>query len=237
MKRLRISFAVSLCLGLAALAVDQRLAAGDKTPQLKVLKTIPLGGEGKWDYLCVDAEARRLYVPRTTTVQVVDLDKGVLVDTIAKASSTRVHGVALAPEQKLGFVTAGKDDCVNAFDVKTLKITGTVKTGANPDAILYDPASKRIFSMNHTGGDVTVIDPAAPQQKTVTIPVGGTLEYAVADGAGHVWLSALRTRTKWSGSIARPIAFWHAGRWRRAKPRPDWRSTLSINASLSRLRQ
>jgi DNA-binding beta-propeller fold protein YncE len=188
MKRLRISFAVSLFLGLAALAVDQRLAADEKPPQLKVLKTIPLGGEGKWDYLCVDAEARRLYVPRPTTVQVVNLDKDMLVDTIAKASSTRAHGVALAPEQNLGFVTAGKDDCVNAFDFKTLKITGTVKTGANPDAIVYDPASKRIFSMNHTGGDVTVIDPAAPQQKTVTIPVGGTLESAVADGAGHVFV-------------------------------------------------
>jgi len=188
MKRLRISFAVSLCLGLAALAVDRRLAAGDKTPQLKVLKTIPLGGEGKWDYLCVDAEARRLYVPRVTTVQVVDLDKVVLVDTIAKASSTRAHGVALAPEQKLGFVTAGKDDCVNAFDVKTLKITATIKTGANPDAILYDPASKHVFAMNHTGGTITVIDPAALEKDTVTIPVGGTLEYAVADGAGHVFV-------------------------------------------------
>jgi YVTN family beta-propeller protein len=187
MKRLRMSFAVSLCLGLATLAVNQRLAADDKTPQLKVIKTIPLGGEGKWDYLCVDAEARRLYVPRVTTVQVVDLDKGVLVDTIAKASSTRVHGVALAPEQKLGFVSAGKDDCVSAFDVKTLKITATIKAGANPDSIVYDPASKHVFSINHSGGDITVIDPAA-LDKTVTVPVAGVLESGVADGAGHVFV-------------------------------------------------
>jgi DNA-binding beta-propeller fold protein YncE len=188
MNRLRIAIAVSLCLGLAPLAVEQRLAAEDKTPQLKVLKTIPLGGEGKWDYLCVDAESRRLYVPRTTAVQVVDLDKGVLVDTIANASSTRAHGAAVAFEQKLGFVTAGKDDCVNAFDVKTLKITATIKTGANPDAILFDPGSKHIFAMNHTGGDITVIDPAAPDVKAVTIPVGGKLEYAAADGAGQVFV-------------------------------------------------
>ncbi len=190
MKRLQTLFGVSLCLGLAALAVNPCLAAdaaGDKTPQLKVLKTIPLGGEGKWDYLCVDAEARRLYLPRTTTVQVVDLDKGVLVETIANASGTRVHGVALAPEQKLGFVTAGKDDCVNAFDVKTLKITATIKTGANPDSIVYDPASKHVFSINHSGGDITVIDPAA-LDKTVTIRVGGLLEFGVADGAGNVFV-------------------------------------------------
>jgi YVTN family beta-propeller protein len=205
MTGLRISFAVSICLGLAALAIDQRLAAGDKTPQLKVLKTIPIGGEGKWDYLCVDAEARRLYVPRVTTVQVVDLDKAVLVDTIAKASSTRVHGVALAPPHKLGFVTAGKDDCVNVFDVKTLKVTGTVKTGANPDAVIYDPASKHVFAINHTGGDVTVIDPAA-LDKTVTIPIGGKLEYAAADGAGHVFVCVQdKNEIVWIDSKARKL--------------------------------
>jgi DNA-binding beta-propeller fold protein YncE len=190
MKGLPISLAVSVCLGLAALAVNQHLAAGDKTPPIKILKTIPLGGEGKWDYLCVDAEARRLYVPRATTVQVVDLDKGVLVDTIAKASSTRVHGVALAPAQKIGFITAGKDDCVNAFDLKTLKITATIKTGANPDSIVYDPASKHVFAINHarSGGNITVVDPAA-LDKTVTIPVEGYLEAGVADGAGHVFVN------------------------------------------------
>jgi hypothetical protein len=78
-------FAVLLVLGLAAvLAAIYVGFGGDKTPPLKILKTIPLGGQGKWDYVCVDAQARRLYVPRSTTVQVVDLDNGVLVDTIAE---------------------------------------------------------------------------------------------------------------------------------------------------------
>jgi DNA-binding beta-propeller fold protein YncE len=191
MKVLRIFFGASLCFGLAALTVSPQRAAhaaGANTPELKVLKTIPVGGEGKWDYLSVDAEARRLYLPRTTTVQVVDLESGSLVATIDKASGTRVHGVAVAPEQKLGFVTAGKDDCVNTFDLKTLKITGAIKTGASPDAIVYDPASKHVFSINHSGGDITVIDPAM-LDKTVTIPVGGKLEAGVADGAGHLFVS------------------------------------------------
>jgi DNA-binding beta-propeller fold protein YncE len=183
-KRLRI-FAVLLILGLAALVVYSRFS-GDKTPQMTVLKTIALGGEGKWDYLCVDAEARRLYLPRSTTVQVVDLDKGVLIDTVAKAGSNRVHGVALAPEQRLGFVTAGKDRCVNAFDLMTLKITATVKTRGSTDCIVYDPASKHLFA-NHQDGDITVIDPAA-LDNTVTIPVEGSLEFAVADGAGHLFV-------------------------------------------------
>jgi DNA-binding beta-propeller fold protein YncE len=196
--------------GLLALSVAALAAVywwpfgGDKTPRLQVLKTISLGGEGKWDYLCLDAEARRLYVTRSRTVQVVDLDSGVLVGTVANAGSSRVHGVALAPEQHLGFVTAGKDRCVNAFDLRTLRITATVKTGGIADGIVYDPASKHVFANHHGDGDITVIDPAALGH-TVAISVanpvsverhgrlgpafvGGRLEAAVADGAGHLFV-------------------------------------------------
>jgi DNA-binding beta-propeller fold protein YncE len=187
-KRRQVFAVLLVVLGLVAVVgVSWWLFSGDRPPQLKILKTIPLGGTGKWDYLCVDAEARRLYVPRTTTVQVVDLDSGVLAGTVANATSgNRVHGVALAPEQKLGFVTAGKDRCVKVFDLKTLKITATVKTNGIPDNIVYDPASKHVFA-NHQDGDITVIDPAA-LARTVTIPVKGRLESSVADGAGHLFV-------------------------------------------------
>jgi len=180
-------FGVLLVLGLAALGAVYWSFGGEKTPPLKILKTIKLGGKGKWDYLCLDAEARRLYVPRSDIVQVVDLDNGVLAGTIANAGSSRVHGVALAPEQNLGLITAGKDRCVNVFDLTTLKITATVKTRGIPDPIAYDPASKRVFATHHGDGDITVIDPAA-LNKTVTISVGGRLESVVADGAGHLFV-------------------------------------------------
>jgi DNA-binding beta-propeller fold protein YncE len=192
-----------LVLGLAALAAVYWRFGGERTPPLKILKTIRLGGEGKWDYLCLDAEARRLYVPRSDTVQVVDLDHGVLAGTIANAGSSRVHAVALAPEQHLGFITAGKDRCVKAFDLGTRKITATVKTGGIADGIVYDPASKHVFATNHIpvpvgrredrphqsreSGGITVIDPAA-LDRTVTISVKGRLEAAVADGAGHLFV-------------------------------------------------
>lgn len=187
MKRRRLFAGLLVVLGLAALvAVFWWLFGGDRTPQLKILKTIPLAGNGKWDYLCLDAEARRLYVPRSDTVQVVDLDSGVLAGTVANASGHRVHGVALAPEQNLGFITAGKDRCVNVLDLNTLKITATVKTNGIPDDIVYDPASKHVFA-NHQDGDITVIDPAALGH-TVTIPVKGRLECGVPDGAGHLFV-------------------------------------------------
>src|SRR4051812_39886369 len=75
--------------------------AAEGGPTLKVIKTLPLGGEGRWDYLCADAEGQRLYVPRSTHVQVVDLESGKLVGDIPGTNG--VHGVALAPEQALGF--------------------------------------------------------------------------------------------------------------------------------------
>jgi YVTN family beta-propeller protein len=182
-----VGLAVGLVLGFAALAAVYWSFGGEKTPPLKILKTIKLGGKGKWDYLCLDAEARRLYVPRTDMVQVVDLDNGVLAGTVANAGRDRVHGVALAPAQNLGLITAGKDRCVNAFDLMTLKITATVKTHGIPDCIVYDPASRHVFANHHKDGDITVIDPAA-LNKTATISVGGRLESAVADGAGHMFI-------------------------------------------------
>jgi len=185
--RRRLMYCGLLVLGLAALGAVYWSFGGEKTPPLKILKTIKLGGKGKWDYLCLDAEARRLYVPRSDTVQVVDLDNGVLAGTIDNAGNSRVHGVALAPEQNLGLVTAGKDRCVNAFDLVRLKVTATVKTRGIPDFIVYDPASKHVFANHHGDGNITVIDPAA-LGNTVTISVGGRLESGVADGAGHLFV-------------------------------------------------
>jgi YVTN family beta-propeller protein len=163
------------------------VAAADAAPSLKVLKTLPLGGEGRWDYLCADAQGARLYVPRSTHVQVVDLESGKLVGDIPNTNG--VHGVALAPEQNLGFSSNGRDNSVSVFDLKTLKEIKRIKAGKNPDAILFDPASKHIFAFNHSGGDVTVIDPASLETAPITIPVGGALEYGAADGAGHVFVN------------------------------------------------
>jgi DNA-binding beta-propeller fold protein YncE len=152
-----------------------------------LLKTIPIGGEGRWDYICVDPAAQRVYIPRSSHVQILDLEKGEMIGDITGTNG--VHGVALAPEQNLGFSSNGLDNAVSAFDLKTFKVVKTIKTGRNPDAIIYDPASKHIMSINHSGGDVTVIDPAALDKDPVTIAVGGTLEFAAADGAGHVFVN------------------------------------------------
>jgi len=181
MRSLLLSFAAALLLGTFAFAADNTTG-----PSLKVLKTLPLGGEGRWDYLCADANGERLYVSRSTHVQVVDLESGKVVGDVPNTNG--VHGVALAPEQNLGFSSNGRDNSVSAFDLKSLKETKRIKAGKNPDAIMFDPASKHIFAFNHSGGDVTVIDPAT-LEAVATIPVGGALEYGVSDGAGHVFVN------------------------------------------------
>jgi len=177
MKLPSLVIVIALTLAIPAMAADGHL---------KVIKTIPLGGEGRWDYLCADAQGERLYVPRSTHVQVVDLESGKVVGDIPNTNG--VHGVALAPDQNLGFSSNGRDNSVSAFDLKTLKETKRIKAGKNPDAIMFDPASRHIFAFNHSGGDVTIIDPAT-LEATATIPVGGALEYGVNDGAGHVFVN------------------------------------------------
>jgi len=100
-----------------------------------VIKTIPVGGEGGWDYVYVDSDARRVYVSRGTHVVVVDADTYAVVGDIPDTQG--VHGIAVASDLGRGFTSNGRADSVTIFDLKTLKPIGTVKTDANPDAILY----------------------------------------------------------------------------------------------------
>jgi DNA-binding beta-propeller fold protein YncE len=187
----RVLIWVCLLLGLFAgsaslcAAADGVASAG--APQLTVLRTIPIGGSGHWDYLYADTAARRLYVPRSTHTQILDLDTGAVLGDLAETKG--VHGVAVATEQSLGFTSNGGDNTVSVFDLKTFKVCKILKVGKKPDPITYDPASKHILCINHGGGDVSVIDPAALDKDPAIITIGGVLEFAVADGAGHVFVN------------------------------------------------
>ena len=121
-----------------------------------VLKNIPLEGDMGWDYLLADDATQRLYVSHGTMVQVLDLKTEKLVGTIP--GTIGVHGIAIAKEFGKGFITAGRLDSVVVFDLLTLQPTAKIKTDKNPDAILYDPFSKRIFTFNGRGSSVTAID-------------------------------------------------------------------------------
>jgi hypothetical protein len=155
-------------------------------PEYKVVNTYKVGGDGGWDYLTADAAARRLYISRSTHVIVLDLDSGKTVGDIADTPG--VHGIALAPDLGRGFVSNGREGTVSIFDLKTLSTSSKVKVGDNPDAILYDPATKRVFTFNGKSQDSTAID-ATNGTVLGTIKLDGKPEFAAADGQGGVWVN------------------------------------------------
>jgi DNA-binding beta-propeller fold protein YncE len=155
--------------------------------QYQVKQKYVLGGDGGWDYLTFDAAGKRLFISRGTHVMVVDPYKGAVVGDIPDTAG--VHGIALAQDLGKGFTSNGRDNSVTVFDLKTLKQTAKIKIdGENPDAILYDPSSKRIFTFNGRSKNATVID---AEKGTVVgnIPLDGKPEFGVADGKGGVFVN------------------------------------------------
>ena len=148
-----------------------------------LLKKIPLGGEGFWDYLTFDSPTRRLFISRATKVIVLDVDSGKVVGEIPNTEG--VHGIALAPELGRGFTSNGRAGTITIFDLKTLQVIGSAQAGTTPDAIVYDPASKRVFAMNGRSKNSTAID-AATGTVAGTIALDGKPEFAAADGASRV---------------------------------------------------
>jgi DNA-binding beta-propeller fold protein YncE len=149
-----------------------------------VTRKIPIPGQGSWDYLTVDEGARRLYVSHGTQVEVLDIDSGAIVGKIGNTPG--VHGIAIAPELGRGFVSNGKASTVTIFDLRTLKKIQDVPVGKKPDAIIYDPATSRVFAFNGDSSSVTAIQ-AADGKVAGTVDLGGGPEFAVADGSGYVY--------------------------------------------------
>ena len=149
-----------------------------------VVKKIPIPGQGGWDYLSVDEAARRLYVSHGTQVEVLDVDSGSIIGSIPKTLG--VHGIAIAAELGRGFVSNGKTSTVTIFDLKTLKPIAEVPTGQKPDAIIFDPATSRVFAFNGGSNSATAID-AASGKVAGTVNLGGGPEFAAADGNGFVY--------------------------------------------------
>src|SRR5437773_9778309 len=163
------------CLSVTAIAEDL----------YKFLNEIPIGGEGGWDYVTVDAAARRLYLSHATKVVVVDLTKNSVVGEISDTPG--VHGFIVAPDLEHGFSSNGKESKVSVVDLKTLRTTSKIETGANPDALLYEPRHSEVYVFNHSGNSVTVIN-AKTASVVSTIALGGSPEFAVVDGAaGRVY--------------------------------------------------
>jgi DNA-binding beta-propeller fold protein YncE len=168
-------------LGIAPAAQAQTAAA-----PYRLLHTIPIGGEGGWDFLEVDPAGERLYVAHGTQTDVIDLKTKKLVGTVLNTPAA--HGIAIVPTANRGYVSCGRNNYCVAFDLKTLKNLGTIPTGPKPDAMFYDAFSQRVFAFSNDGGKSTVLD-ATTGKAVGTAELGGDVEVPATDGKGRIFVN------------------------------------------------
>ena len=170
------AFAVMLVLAAAPLA--------QSSWSYRVTHTYLLGGDGRWDYIVPDPPRHRLFIARQDRVMVIDEDTGKLLGQVTGINGA--HGTAIAARAGHGFATSGNDESVVMFDLNTYKVLGRMHAAEDADAMLYDPASNRVFTLNGDAHSSTVIDPEAGKVIT-NIPLGGKPEYGVSAGDGKVY--------------------------------------------------
>jgi DNA-binding beta-propeller fold protein YncE len=176
---LRYGFSIILICSFASIL----LAAGGYSQ----VKRIPVPGDGGWDYITADTEGRRLYVPHDTEVVVLNLDSGATIGKIAGLKDA--HGVAIAREFGHGFISATDPGSVSMFDLKTLSVLGKERVGDDPNGIIYDAKTKRIFSADRGSKRITAIDAKSGKIAGTIENLGGRTEHLASDEAGHIYLN------------------------------------------------
>lgn len=155
--------------------------------EYNIIDKIHLPGDGGWDYLTVDEAGARLFVSHGTMVQVVDLKTGQLAGTVNETPG--VHGIAIAQDLNKAFISEGRAGAVKIINLQTLELIAEVKvTGQNPDAIMYDQFSKKVFTFNGGSSNATVLD-AKTNEVTNTIVLEGKPEFPVSDGNGRIYVN------------------------------------------------
>jgi outer membrane protein assembly factor BamB len=155
----------------------------------RITNTYTLGGDGGWDYVVPDPPNHRLFIGRQNRVMVVDENSGTLLGEVTGIDGA--HGTAIARASGHGFATSGRDQSVVMFDLTTFKTLGRIQAAEDADAIIYDPASNRVFTFNGDAHSSTVIDPAGTL--ITNIPLGGKPEYGVSAGDGKVYANLTDT--------------------------------------------
>jgi DNA-binding beta-propeller fold protein YncE len=180
-----MKFRAFLCVMTCLLSSEMALIAMEaptSNEDYRVTNIFPIGGDGGWDYISVDSAAKRIYVSHSKQVEVLDEESGKPVGVIPDTPS--VHGITFAKELRRGFVSNGGDRSVTIFDLDTLKTIKKVPVN-DPDFILYDTFSKRVFPINEK---ITVLD-AQTGEKAGEVDLGGDPESAASDGKGIVFVN------------------------------------------------
>jgi hypothetical protein len=149
-----------------------------------ITRTFPVGGEGSWDYVVPDPPAHRVFIGRQDRVMVIDQETGKLIGEVTGIKGA--HGTAIVASVGRGFATSGNDQSVVMFDLKTFQTISRIPAAEDADAIIYDPASNRVFTFNGDAHSSTVIDPVAGTQ-IKNLDLGGKPEYGASAGDGKVY--------------------------------------------------
>jgi DNA-binding beta-propeller fold protein YncE len=186
---MKLSSLGCLALGVLILLPGRDRLAAQTAVNYHPIKTVSLpaapGTREYFDYLMVDGDARRVYVTHGTEVVVLNADDYSVVGRIGGLQLS--HAVVALKELGKGYITDGEAKKVVIFDLNTLKVTGEVMTNQpDTDALVYDPASKFLFSINGNSGNLAVIDPV---KETVVkmVDLGGAAEFGVVDGKGTLY--------------------------------------------------
>ena len=149
-----------------------------------ITRTFPVGGEGSWDYIVPDPPTHRVFIGRQDRVMVIEQETGKLIGEVTGIKGA--HGTAIVASVGRGFATSGNDQSVVMFDLKTFKTISRIPAAEDADAIIYDPASNRVFTFNGDAHSSTVIDPVAGTQ-IKNLDLGGKPEYGASAGDGKVY--------------------------------------------------
>src|SRR5215831_10462390 len=156
----------------------------------RITQTYTLGGDGSWDYIVPDPGRHRLFIARQTRVMVVDENDGTLLGEISGVNGA--HGTAIAEQSGHGFATAGNDKAILMFDLQTFKVVSKIPAAEDADAIVYDRASNRVFSLNGDAHSSTAVD-AATGTLAANIALGGKPEYGASAGDGKLYANLTDT--------------------------------------------
>jgi WD40 repeat protein len=175
--------------------------------QYQLLKKVPVSGDYGWDYLTADSEGRRLYVSHDREVVVLDLDTSAL---IGKVPAKNVHGIAVVSDLGRGFISCSDPGSIVIFDLKTLAVIERVPVGADPNVILFDRKTRRIFTADRGSKRVTALDPKSGKVVGSIEGLGGKTEHAASDDAGHIFLNMqdLHTMLKLDSQSLKVVATW-----------------------------
>jgi len=163
-------------------------ARAESKPTFHIQQQWHLGGTAGWGPMLFESSSKRLYIPRTDRVDVIDTETGKAAGEITGFVDAR--NIVLDDQGKFGFVTDITDGTVGfvrVFDRSTFKLVSTIPVGRIPSAIVFDPITKAVFAFSPRDRNASVID-TTTNTVTVSFPLPGKPHIAVTDGKGAIFV-------------------------------------------------